>query len=80
MPITKACQSELHRIEASYGRSRTVANDIAHLILSNGEEGRPFVEVVKVEIDVVVFREGIEVRQIHAKEILRLALSEGGHG
>ena len=60
-------------------KASTVSYDIALLIFSYGEKGGPFANVMEIEIDIVIFRQGIEVGEIHAKEVERLELAEGCH-
>lgn len=57
----------------------TVANDVAFLVFCYGEERGPFDEIVEVEIEVVVFSEGVEVCEVHTEEVLRTKLAEGCH-
>ncbi len=60
-------------------RRLTVANYIAVLVFCNCEERGPVDEVVHVEVDVVVFGEGIEVGEVHVEEVLGAEGAEGCH-
>ena len=53
------CSSTRERVRESL----TVANDVAFHVLGNSEEGRPSGRILKVEIQVIVFRQRIEVGQ-----------------
>ena len=57
----------------------TVTSDIAVLILSHGEKGRPFSEVMHVEVDVVILRERVKICEIHFEQIMRLTGTERSH-
>lgn len=57
----------------------TVANDVAFLIFCYGEERWPFYEVVKVEIEVVILGQRVEVREVHTEKVLRTKCAEGSH-
>ena len=61
------------------GGQGTVAYYIAVLVFGDCEEGGPVDKVVHVEIDIVVFGEGIEIGEIHVEEILRAEGAEGCH-
>lgn len=43
----------------------TITDDVSILVLGDCEEGGPFGGVLEVEIDVVVFGEGVEVCEVH---------------
>jgi len=49
------------------------------MIFRDCEEGRPFIKVVEVEVYGVIFRERIEVREVHAQKILRTKGTKRGH-
>jgi len=57
----------------------TVAGDVSVLVFGNGEERGPAGKVLVVEVEVVVLGEGIEVCEIHVKEVLRAERAEGRH-
>ena len=60
-------------------RRVTVTNYIAVLVFGDCEERGPVDEVVHVEVEVVVFGEGIEVGEVHVEEVLRAEGAEGCH-
>jgi len=57
----------------------TISDNVALMIFRDCEEGRPFVKVVEVEVYGVIFRERIEVREVHAQKILRTKGTKRGH-
>lgn len=61
------------------GWKDTVASDVSMLVLGDGEEGGPAGEVLVVEVEVVVLGEGIEIGEVHVKEVLRAEGAEGCH-
>lgn len=66
------------REEGGEGRD-TVAYYIAVLVFGDCEERGPVDEVVHVEVEVVVFGEGIEVGEVHVEEVLRAEGAKGCH-
>lgn len=58
----------------------TVTCDVTVLIFSHGEQGRPFCQVVHVEVNVVILRERIQIGEIHFEQVLWLKGTEGSHG
>lgn len=59
--------------------SLTVARDISVLIFDNSEERGPLGEVLEVEVDVVVFRQGVEIGEVGVEEVCRSKSTERGH-
>ena len=57
----------------------TIARNVPMLVFCYGEERGPAGHVLHVEIEVVVFSERIEVREVHVQEILRAEWSERRH-
>ena len=57
----------------------TVADYVALLVFGDCEERGPVDEVVHVEVDVVIFGEGIEVGEVHVEEVLGAEGAEGCH-
>ena len=47
----------------------TVADDVAVLVLGHGAERGPFSKVLHVVVDIVIFRERVQIGQVHVKEI-----------
>ena len=61
-------------------RIRTITCDVTVLIFGQGEKGRPFGQVVHVEVDVIILGERVKVCEIHLEEVLWLKRTEGSHG
>ena len=57
----------------------TVANDVAFLVFCYSEERGPFYEIMEVEVEIVVFSEGVEVCKVHTEEVLRTKCAKGCH-
>lgn len=49
------------------------------LIFDDSKERGPSDEVVEVEVDVVIFRQRVEVGEVGVEEVLRLESAERGH-
>jgi hypothetical protein len=64
-------------IVADIGKGRnTVADDLA-LFLDDVEQRGPFHEIGEVEVEVIVLSQGIEVREVHAEEVVGLGAADG---
>ena len=50
----------------------TVTCDVTVLVFSDCEQGRPFGKVVHVEVDVIIFREGVKIGEVHSEQVLWL--------
>lgn len=59
--------------------SLTVAYNIAVLVFDNSKERGPSDEVVEVEVNVVVFRQRVEISEIDFEEILGSESAERCH-
>ena len=59
--------------------SLTVACDVPMLVFNDSEKRGPLNEVIKVEVDVIVFRQRVEVGEIGVEEVLGLKSAEGCH-
>ena len=57
----------------------TIARDISVLVFDDSEKRGPLDEVVEVEVDVVVFRQRVEVGEVGIEKVLGLKSTEGGH-
>ena len=49
----------------------TVADDVTILILRHGAERGPFGEVLHIVVDVIIFRQRVQVGEVHVEQIRR---------
>lgn len=52
---------------------------MALLVFGDGEEGRPFGQIVEIEVNIEILGERIKVGQVHAQKVLRFELSKRSH-
>ena len=57
----------------------TVARDISVLVFNDSEKRGPLDEVIEVEVNIVVFRQRVEVGEVGIEKVFRLKSTEGGH-
>lgn len=59
--------------------SLTVACDISVLIFDDSEERGPLDKVLEVEVNIIVFRQGVEIGEIGVKQVSGFKRTERGH-